>query len=125
MAAVPLTFQCMVFPRNKTVAPYPATIVGLASITGLEIGGGPIETPPDLPIEPPLVIWPGPGPLPGVGHPIVLPGDPSWEGPTVPPPDQVPPQVEKPHPGWNWSAVKSQWYFLYVPGSGQAQPKKK
>lgn len=125
MAAVPIVFNCLVYPRNKTVQPYPATIVGLASIAGLEVGGGPIEPPPDIPVEPPLTIWPNPpeGQAPLPSHPIALPGDPWW--PDTPPPDQTPPQVEKPHPGWNWSAAKSQWYFLYVPGEGQAQPKKK
>lgn len=124
MAAVPITIQCLVYPRNKTVQPFPATIVGLASITGLEVGGGPIQPPPDIPVEPPLTIWPNPpeGTAPHPEHPIMLPGMPGW--PDTPPPDTTPPQVEKPHPGWNWSAAKDQWYFLYVPGSGQAQPKK-
>lgn len=115
MAAVPVTIQCLVYPRNKTVAPFPATIVGLANITGLGVGGGPIEPPPDITPEPPLVIWGG-GNEPFPTPPIHLPP----EGP----PDVPPPQVEKPHPGWNWSVIKSQWYFLYVPGEGQAQPKK-
>jgi len=113
-----------VYPRNKTVAPYPATIVGLASIVGLEVGGGPIVPPPDIPVEPPLVIWPNPpeGQAPIPSHPIALPGDPWW--PSEPPPDKPPAQVEKPHEGWNWSAANSGWYYLYVPGKDQAQPKK-
>lgn len=120
MAAVPVTIQCLVYPKNKTVAPFPATIVGLASITGLEVGGGPIEPPPDIVPEPPLVIWGGgnePFPTPPIAGFL-----PDGTFPVLP--DQPPPAVEKPHPGWNWSAVKSQWYFLYVPGSGSAQPKK-
>lgn len=125
MAPRPVVFHAFVYPKNKTVEPYPATLVGLAYDPSLSVGGGPIEPPPDLPIEPPLVIWPNPpeGTAPLPEHPIVLPGDPSWEGPTEPPPDETPPRVEKPHPGWNWSAIKAQWYFLYVPGEGQAQPK--
>lgn len=120
MAAVPITFQGMMYPRDKSVKPYPFTALGTASITGLEIGGGPIiEEPPDIKPQPPLVIWGGPFDPPHPAHPIVLP-DPPIEGP----PDQPPTTPEKPHPGWNWSALKSQWYFLYVPGSGQAQPKK-
>ena len=125
MAAVPVTIQCLVYPRNKTVAPFPATIVGVASITGLEVGGGPVEPPPDIPVEPPLCIWPNPpeGTAPLPEHPIALPGDPWW--PEEPPPDQTPPQVEPPHEGWNWSVAKGQWYYLYVPGEGDAQPKGK
>lgn len=126
MAAVPVTIQCIVYPRNKTAPPFPATIVGLASITGLEIGGGPIiPDPPDLPVEPPLEIWPNPpeGTAPIPGHPIVLPGDPGWEGPDVPPPEEVPPAVTPPHPGWNWSAALGQWVWVYIPGQGVGQPK--
>lgn len=115
MAAVPVTIQALVYPRNKTVAPFPATIVGYANITGLGVGGGPIEPPPDIQPEPPLVIWGG-GNEPFPTPPIVIPPD--------APPDVPPPQVAKPHPGWNWSAIKGQWYYLYVPGPGDAQPKK-
>lgn len=124
MAAKPVVINCLVYPRNKTVAPFPATIVGLAYDPSLSVGGGPIEPPPDIPVEPPLTIWPNPpeGQAPLPSHPIMLPGMPGW--PDKPPPDETPPQVEKPHPGWNWSAAKSQWYWLYVPGEGQAQPKK-
>lgn len=123
MAAVPVTIQCMVYPRNKTVAPYPATIVGMASITGLEIGGGPIvEPPPDITPEPPLVIWGPPDGRPTLPISGWDPGSGTW--PDQPPPDQPPTAPEKPHEGWNWSAAKSQWYYLYVPGKGAAQPKK-
>lgn len=115
MSAVPVTFVCMVYPRNKTVEPYPATIVGYANITGLGVGGGPIDPPPDIVPEPPLVIWGPPGPWPT--PPIFLPPD--------PPPEQPPVAVEPPHEGWNWSAAKSGWYYLYVPRPGDPQPKRK
>lgn len=115
MAAVPVTIQCVVYPRDKSGPPYPATLVGFASITGLGVGGGPIEPPPDIVPEPPLVIWGG-GNEPFPTPPIVIP-------PELP--DPPPTQVEKPHEGWNWSVAKSQWYFLYVPDPGAAQPKKK
>jgi len=114
MAAVPVTIVAMVYPRDKSTEPYPATIAGLAHITGLGVGGGPIENPPDIKPEPPLVIWGGGG----IGD---------WIDaglPEEPPPDQPPAQVEPPHEGWNWSAAKSGWYFLYVPREGEAGPKR-
>jgi len=115
MAAVPVTIVAIVYPRDKSTEPYPATIQGFAHITGLGVGGGPIEPPPDIPVEPPLVIWGGGG----VGDYI----DAGFPIPQ-PPPDKPPPVVEKPHEGWNWSAAKSGWYFLYVPREGEAGPKR-
>ena len=56
MAAVPTTFVCMVYPRDKSTDPYPATLVGFQFLTGLSVGGGPMPpgTPPELPpIDPP------------------------------------------------------------------------
>lgn len=117
MASVPITFRGNVYPRDKSTDPFPATCVGFAEITGLQPGGGPILPPDEVPpVEPPLTIWPGPGPLPGVEHPIVLP-DP------ILPPDRPPATPQPPHEGWNWSAAKSGWYYLYVPGEGAAGPK--
>lgn len=49
MAMVPVSMQVVIYPRNKTVAPYPATIVGYAWLTGLSVGGGPVEPPEQLP----------------------------------------------------------------------------
>lgn len=120
MSAVPVTIHCMIYPRNKTVEPYPATLVGFAEITGLEVGGGPI-LPPDVipPVEPPLVIWPPEGPLEGAEVLPVWPLDPPV------PPVEPPTAVEKPHEGWNWSAANSGWYYLYIPREGEASPKKK
>jgi hypothetical protein len=114
MAQVPVSMQVMIYPRDKSVKPYPATVVGNAWITGLSVGGGPVEPPPDIQPKPPLVIWGGPiDPYPDIGFPA-----------PQPPPDKPPATAEPPHEGWNWSAAKNGWYYLHVPGPGEAQPKK-
>jgi hypothetical protein len=120
MAQVPVSMQVMIYPKNKTVPPYPATIVGYAWITGLEVGGGPIIPPDETPpVQPPLVIWGGPiDPYPDIGFPVPQP-------PIDPPPVDPPAAPTPPHEGWNWSASQSGWYYLHVPGPGEAQPKKK
>lgn len=113
MAAVPIVFSGVFYPKNKMDKPIPGTFVGNAVIAGLEVGGGPIEPPPDIKPEPPLVIWGGPiDPYPDHALP-------------EPPPEKPPTTPEKPHEGWNWSAAKSGWYYLYVPGEGTAEPKRR
>lgn len=116
MAAVPITFRGNMYPRDKSVAPYPFTSVGFAEITGLEIDGGPIVPPDqigDIP-KPPgdWEIWPGPGDpdYPGLPDPIL-------------PPEQPPAVIPTPHLGWNYYPPKNAWYYVYAPGAGQAQPK--
>lgn len=112
MAVVPTTLACMIYPKNKTDEPYPATIVGYAWITGLSVGGGPAEPPGELPPGGPSDAHPE--------HPIVLP-------PTDPaPPDELPPNlgVVKPPPpegGWGYSPAYGWGYF---PGKGGAGPKR-
>jgi hypothetical protein len=116
MAVVPIVISGVFYPKGKTAAdkPEPGTFVGNAAIAGLGLGGGPVEPPPDIQPQPPLVIWGGPiDPYPDIGFPV-----------PQPPPIDPPTTVTPPHEGWNWSAAKSGWYYLYVPGSGQAQPKR-
>ena len=114
MAAKPIQIACLVYPKNKTVEPFPATIYGVSWDPTVGVGGGPIiDPPPDITPEPPLVIWGG-GNEPFPTPPIEIPEE---------PPVQPPTQVEPPHEGWNWSKAKSGWYFLYVPGEGEAEPK--
>lgn len=120
MAVVPVRISGVLY--DKTARTQQAVLlIGSLSISGLEVGGGPILPPEEVPpVEPPLTIWPNPpeGIAPMPEHPIVIP-DPIT--PPITPPD-VP---AAPHEGWNWSAAKAGWYYLYVPGPGQAQPKKK
>jgi len=116
MGAVPITISCLVYPRDKSGDPYPATIVGYAwrSDTAVDI-----SPPTDQPIpEHPIVIPPA---SPGVPtHPIVLP-DPPVEPPEIP---SVPSEGKPPPPegGWGWSP---QYGWGYFPGTGGAGPKKK
>lgn len=120
MSAVPITFHGTMYPKDKSVKPYAFTAVGMANITGLEVGGGPILPPDEVPpVEPPLTIWP---PGPGIdlpAHPIVIP----------PPPVDPPTAPQPPHEGWNWkpstpSNPSAGWYYLWIPEPGDAQPKR-
>jgi hypothetical protein len=123
MSAVPVTISGVVYPKNKKDPPYAVTIMGFAEITGLGVGGGPVLPPGVIPpVEPPLVIWPP------VGGPELPPYPDNTLPPIVDPPIppvEPPTAVEPPHEGWNWSAEHSGWYFLYIPGEGEASPKKK
>jgi hypothetical protein len=117
MAAIPIVQNVMIYPKNKTDAPYPATIAGWAFTPGVGVGGGPILPPDHVPpdeVKPPLVIWGGPFDPPHVDN--TLP-----EPPT--PPEKPPESPTPPHEGWNWSVKASGWYYLYVPGEGSAGPK--
>lgn len=128
MAAVPVTLAVMIYPKNKTDAPYPATIVGYAWVTGLQPGGGPVIPPsPDAPHPSHPIVLPG-DPEWGQDlkptHPIMLPGMPGW--PSDPPPEiPTTPSEPKPPPadgGWGWSPTYGWGYF---PGPNQAGPKRK
>lgn len=122
MAAVPVTINGIQTDENGSRN---VTIVGMASITGLSVGGGPVEPPsiwpspghPAHPIAPtPPGIWPSPG---HPAHPIVLPpvnpGEPPveiWPSPghpahpiVLPPPptaDLTPEGIKLPPPGGGW-----------------------
>lgn len=98
MAAVEVTISGMLYDKlNRTTQN--VVLIGEAFLTGLAPGHPlpPVEIKPPLP---PLGIWPSPpeGIAPIPSHPIVLPGDPGWEGPggikppdfTVPPPGSPP-----------------------------------
>lgn len=117
MAAVPVTIAAMIYPKNKTDKPYPATVVGFAWVTGLSVGGGPM---PGGGEGKPPGIWGGsnePFPTP----PIYLPP----EGTPNPPEIDFTPSEPKPPPaegGWGWSPDYGWGYF---PGPGQAGPKAK
>jgi|SRR5215472_195771 len=99
------------------------TLQGLAVITGLSVGGGPI-VPPGVPPGsggPPVPIFPiwgppgsnfpgGPGYPPVAGHPLPIPPQP------INPPAN--PEVPKPPPpdgGWGWHPEYGWGYF---PGQG-------
>jgi len=127
MSVVPIILSGVFYPKNKKDPPLVGTFVGNAAIAGLEVGGGPIIPPDEVPpVEPPLVIWGPPDMPPGFWGGGMGPGvkpQPHPEHPIVLPPEQPPSPPEKPHEGWNWSEAKSGWYYLYIPGEDEAQPK--
>lgn len=79
------------------------------------IPGLPGYEPPQQPGEPP-VIWPNPpeGTAPIPGHPIVLPGDPSWG----PPPDIGPQPPDPAPPGCVWGYTDLGWVLVCGPYEG-------
>lgn len=81
MASVPVTIVGTLTDKDGSQN---VTIVGMAQITGLEVGGGPVQPP---------QIWPSPG---RPAHPIAPGGEPPsiWPGPGDPDfPIQVPPSI--------------------------------
>lgn len=111
MAAVELTFTGVLYDKQARTA-RPVAFIGEAFLTNVGVGGGPIIPGPG---EPP-VIWPGPGPLPGPEHPIVIP---------PPPVDPPPGNAVKPPPddgGWGYFP---QYGWGYFPKAGEAGPKAK
>lgn len=125
MSVVPVTINAVVYPKNKKDAPFPATIVGYAWITGLK----PDQSPPGAQPHPehPIVIIPGDPPT------IWGPGDPRPQPPIELPPVEEPPPdhpleqlvtlVAKEPPadgGWGWFP---EYGWVYSPGEGGATPK--
>src|SRR5215471_14875582 len=124
MAGVQITIVGTITDGENTKQ---CTIQGMASLSGLEIGGGPI-----IPPGQPPTIWPSPG-VPT--HPIVLPpvppetpGIPSFPiyyppevggGPIVPP--EPPTEPGKPVVGWEakvfWTEATG-WGVVIVPKEG-------
>ena len=111
MGTVPVTIDGVMLPKMRAAGdkPQAVVLVGQLNITGLKVGGGPIETPPAevppaQPGAPTFPIWGPPGmelpPIPGyppvAGHP--LPPIPD------PPPDATKPPLFVPiwHPDFGW-----------------------
>lgn len=131
MAAIPIYIVGTITtaaPKSGEVDPSgikQCVIHGLASIEGLSVGGGPIYPPPggEKPPQPPVGIWPGPGPIypimPHPEHPIVLP--PSGGGPPTEPPTEPPTQPPSSNWEWVWSPIYG-WHPGYVPGDKPQPP---
>jgi hypothetical protein len=124
MAGVNVTIVGTITAGDETKQ---CTIAGIASLTGLEVGGGPmpplsiwpspgVPTHPIAPGGPPPTIWPNPpegSVLPE--HPIVLPPD---LPPTMPPPDQRPIEWKT---GWT---QETGWVVVGVPTGPTPTPSK-
>ena len=111
MGTVPVTINGVMMPKMRSAGdkPQAVVLVGQLNITGLKVGGGPIETPPAevppaQPGAPTFPIW---GP-PGMELPPV-PGYPPVAGHPLPPMPDPPPDATKPpafvpiwHPDFGW-----------------------
>jgi hypothetical protein len=112
MSAIPITIVGIETRDDGTSGQ--VTIVGMANITGLTVGGGPI-----LPTPPPG----------HPAHPIYIPGEPTHPI-VIPPPPIDPPDesdtlpvsvvVKEPPPagGWGWLAPYGWGYFPQGSGAG-------
>lgn len=130
MAAVPITIVGIETKDDGTSGQ--VTIVGMASLTGLGVGGGPIM-PPD---KPPGIWGPtDPRPTPPIYLPPIIPGGPPInigahpEHPIVlppPPPDTTPSPpgmaVKPPPDAGGWAYVQP-WGWGYFPSGATAGPK--
>jgi hypothetical protein len=123
MPAVPIT---IVGTSTSGEATSQVTITGIAFVTGLEVGGGPVMPPqapghPAHPIYTPPGIWGG-GDVPMPTPPIAPGGGPAH--PIVEPP--VPPMPEQPPDtsaggGWVWSPIYG-WVWRPAGSGGKPKP---
>lgn len=100
-----------------------APIVGtLVELPPLQIWG-PTDPRPGwgLPGDQPGV-WPGPGPLPGIEHPIALPGDPWFPDPIEPPGGETPPDAPPQH--CKWTYTEEGWFLICGPTDKPRPPGK-
>jgi len=117
MAATPITIVGIETRDDGTSGN--VTIVGMASITGLGVGGGP-AVPPGQPTHP-IVIPPGPDD-PHPAHPIVIPEPPTEPPIDVPPGPPVDDMVKPPPAGGGWG-FNPMYGWGYFPGAGGKGPK--
>jgi len=127
MAAVEVVISGLLY-HGKSGAGTPVTIVGIAGLTGLSVGGGPVyppeqppvEQPPGTPVHP---IWGPPGfNPPGAGMPPGIWGGPVLPPITIPPDPPTTPSEPKPPPpngGWGWHPEYGWGYFPMQGGKPQ------
>lgn len=132
MASIPVTLDGVLYDlANRTTQR--VVFIGDASISGLSIGGGPIQPPAGQPPQgggqpphPAFPIWGPPGinfpdkpgypPVVG-GGPIIPPGSsvtPPKPGDATPPPDAPPKPTAPPPPdgAWYWQGVWQMWVWV-------------
>jgi len=111
MGTVPVTIDGVLLPKMRSTGDKPQAVVltGQLNITGLSVGGGPVQppppgVPPSVPGSPTFPIW---GP-PGIDLPPI-PGYPPVAGHPLPPIPDPPPDASKPplfvpiwHPDFGW-----------------------
>lgn len=107
MAAIPVQITGILFDKKNKTSQV-VTLIGEASVIGLQVGGGPI-IPPER--DPSLGIWHDPG-----GFNPNAPGEP-W------PPDEPPqkPPFEK-KVGWT---EETGWFVAFVPTGEHVTPSRK
>ena len=129
MATVPITIVGNEVAPDGTTTPI--SIVGMASITGLVIGGGPIVPPTVVPPQPPLIPQfpiaggPDPGWPDKPGYPDYITGWPVPVPPVTPPDGGGTPNP----PGMTWKPVvawtpDTGWIVVGIPVDPIATPSK-